>query len=103
MYKEGLHLIHRIEQYPGMHSFALQHIYREFNAHADSIANGVLNQAGVTTRVSDDVVRSNWDPLDLPAAIWNNLLDPESIGVDHEGNYDMPDSLSGNGSDDEWH
>ena len=58
LYEQGLGFVRRMHEVCGGGSFTLNHIYREFNADADSLANVALDQR---TPASNVVVSDNWD------------------------------------------
>ena len=59
-YQRGLALIARIRINAAYHSFSVQHVYREFNAHADSLANQAIDSYRCTSHQDSVVADQNW-------------------------------------------
>ena len=80
LYEEGLSLMTAIENDADILHFTLEHVYREFNADADSTANEALD-APVAQRMSNGIaILEHWDAPLLDDRTWQDLraLDPQS-------------------------
>eukprot|EP00973_Karenia_brevis_P067904 9446944-Karenia_brevis.AAC.1 len=89
LYEEGLRLLTALRQHSLVQSFELEHIYREFNADADSLANEAIDKYQEQAGASRVVVEHNWRQMNISASVRASLLHHDGHGIDHEGNHDM--------------
>ena len=78
-----------IRQHRCIQLFALEHIYREYNADADGIANEAIDAYDRLVHVSKVVVDQNWLGFHLTELHRLSLHNPEGHGMDGEGDIDM--------------
>ena len=81
LYEEGLEIIQRIRLISNISYFEIQHVYREFNANADSTANeSIDNFHGAPV-----VVNGSWRPCVLSARVLEALRDANHGERDENG------------------
>ncbi len=87
MYEEGLNLINQIRRHPEIQTLEVGHVYREFNASADSTANECLDISSGAARGIDE----NWATFMLSARVLRTLRDAEHGERDADGDVNMHD------------
>ena len=79
-YEHGIELIQRIRNTPEINEFNIAHIYREYNADADSAANEGIDHRSRAVIGTQCVINQNWEPMiladDQECALRSPLLSP---------------------------
>ena len=60
LYEQCLVLLQGLRSSAHVSQVQVEHIYREFNAYADSLANAALDNMGHTTRAASVIIREGW-------------------------------------------
>jgi len=93
-YEEGMRLISLIRRCPEITFFEISHIYREFNADADSVANEAIDTAMQRNIQHGIVISHNWSLHAITEPLISTLRDPTHGHRDVEGNINMQDAPS---------
>ena len=82
MYEECLRILSLIRHSDDIQSMAIEHVYREFNAEADAMANESIDEY-LGTRVS--IINRGWHPFNVSQVLSHTLHDPDHGERDIQG------------------
>ena len=72
-YERGLELVRLIKACSSIDEFHIEHVYREYNSSADSLANEAISQAHSLANDSDVIINENWFQMQLDDATQRDL------------------------------
>ena len=81
----ALQLMNNIRRDERITLFELSHVYREFNADADAIANETLDLHDPRIHTDNIVINDNWSPCVISPAVHTPLMIGEAGGDDESG------------------
>ena len=71
-----------------IHHFVLEHIYREFNADADALANEALDASPAQRQPDGSAVSENWNDTVLSGGLYRSLYCSGLDGLDELCRYE---------------
>jgi ribonuclease HI len=68
LYERGLTLLQALRDRPNVINVVVAHVYRDFNAEADALANRGIDEFSYIRHRNRQVVNDNWSPFSLTGA-----------------------------------
>ena len=72
MYEYGLRLVRELQERDTVIHVVIEHVYREYNGEADSLANQALDDYISRTHTNGVVVDTEWTIFNIASARWQD-------------------------------